>query len=260
MTGFIVELCGLPGVGKSSLARDVAAGSAERGDGVAMPTAAIGPEVGAVRRIGRKLRLVTEESLRRPVSSGEAAWRIARSGQGGIGPVASRWVQWEATQRLMAEARSTPGVHLFDEGVTQALWSLGLRGDSSATLGALGATTGRWDHPDLIAVLDRPIETVDARLRRRGSRHSRLQDSTDDALRRAELSRGKDLFDRLVEWWAECLPAQVTIIRMIEGDGSPPAIQASGLLAAIDRRQAPGAAVGPDGPSEAEGPRLVQPT
>lgn len=259
MKGLVVELCGLPGAGKSSLARDVVAGALALGadaPGVRMLTAAIGPEIPSTRRIARKLRLVTGETLRRPASAGGVGWNVARSGQGGVGPVASRWVQWEATQRLMAEARSAPGLHLFDEGVTQALWSLGIRGDPSATLDRLRRRAGRWDHPDLVAMLDLPIETVDARLSRRRSHHSRLQGTAEGALRRAELARGRELFERLLSWWAECLPADVWVIRM--GDAATPSPhRASELLAAIDRLRASGAVAGPP---ERGGARLVQPT
>lgn len=235
----VVELCGLPGAGKSFLARELVASSNEADVDVRLPTASIGPDVPTVRRIGRKLRLVTEESLRRPVHSADAIRRTVGSGQGALVPIASRWVQWVATQRLMAVSRSIPGVHLFDEGVTQALWSLGLRGDPSATLATLRRTVGRWDHPDLIVVLDLPIELIEDRLNQRRSRHSRLQDSTDPVARRAELSRGKDLLDRLLDWWLEILPADVSVMRMGEGIGAPQPDGGSELLGAITSRLRP---------------------
>jgi hypothetical protein len=231
----VVELCGLPGAGKSYLAREVRASAAGGDVDIRLPTAAIGPDVPAVRRIGRKLRLVTEETLRQPVPSADALRRIVGSGQGGVGPISSRWVQWVATQRLVALARSTPGVHLFDEGVTQALWSLGLRGDPSETLAALRRTVGRWERPDLIIVLDLPIELIDRRLSERGSRHSRLQD-LDAEERRAELAKGKELLDRLADWWVEVLPSDVSVARMGEGAFSSQSGGNSELLAAITGR------------------------
>ena len=214
IVSLVVELCGLPGAGKSSLAREVLASATDGSVRIRLPTEAVGPEVPRVRRIGRKLRLVTGETVRRPVPSADTMRRIVGSGQGGVRPVSSRWVQWVATQRLMAVARSTPGVHLFDEGVTQALWSLGLRGDPSTTLAALRRTVGRWEHPDHIIVLDLPIELIDRRLNERGSRHSRLQDVADPEARRAELARGKELLDRLIDWWGEVLPSDVSVTRM----------------------------------------------
>jgi hypothetical protein len=235
----VVELCGLPGAGKSFLVREVVEAADEIGVDVRRPTATIDADVPTVRRIGRKLQLVTEEAIRRPVPSAELLRRIAGSGQGGGGPICSRWVQWVATQRLMAVSRSTPGVHLFDEGVTQALWSLGLRGDPSPTLEALRRRVGQWDHPDLVVVLDLPIELVDVRLSQRRSRHSRLQGHADPAARRAELSKGKDLIDRLLDWWVEVVPDEVTLMRMGEGLCTSEAGGARELLAAITGRLYP---------------------
>lgn len=234
----VVELCGLPGAGKSYLAREVVASAIEVDVAVRLPTTAIGPDVASARRIGRKLSLVTGETLRRPVASAGSMRRIVGSGQGGVGPVASRWVQWAATQRLIALARSTPGVHLFDEGVTQALWSLGLRGDPSRTLAALRQSEGRWSHPDLIIALDPPIEVIEDRLSQRRSRHSRLQELADAAERRAELSRGRELLGRLLDWWVEVLPSEVSVVRLGEGPGASRLAGAS-VLAAIEARLHP---------------------
>lgn len=232
----VVEFCGLPGAGKSYLVREVLASTAGGDIDIRLPTEAIGPDVPGVRRIGRKLRLVTGETLRQPVLSVNTMRGIVGSGQGGVSPISSRWVQWMATQRLMAVARSTPGVHLFDEGVTQALWSLGLRGDPSTTLAALRRTVGRWEHPDHIVVLDLPIELIDRRLSERASRHSRLQDVTDAETRRAELAKGKELLERLVDWWVEVLPSDVSVAWMGEDACSARSRGGSGLLAAVTGR------------------------
>ena len=136
----------------------------------------------------------------------------------------------------MAVARSTPGVSVFDEGVTQALWSLGLRGDPSTTLAALGRTVGRWEHPDHIIVLDLALEVIDRRLSERGSRHSRLQDVGDAAARRAELAKGRELLERLVDWWVEVLPSDVSVTRIGEDGCSSWSGEAPGLLATITGR------------------------
>ena len=48
-----------------------------------------------------------------------------------------RCVQWAITQRLLTSAGRSPGVHLFDEGLLQSLWSVGLRGDVTPTLRSL---------------------------------------------------------------------------------------------------------------------------
>ena len=192
----IVELCGLPGAGKTSLSRAIGGGRA--GFAVTRPNRTVAPDIPDVPRIARKLGLVAEEALRRGAFELEMAHLIGRSRQPGLGGAAARWVQWASTQALMRRARDVPGVHLFDEGVLQALWSLALRGDPAATLRALGGSVGRWSSPDLVIVVDPPVELVARRLSDRRSTHSRLQPSTDDAELRAELVRGRAIFDRLL--------------------------------------------------------------
>jgi hypothetical protein len=208
----IVELCGLPGAGKTSLAS--ALGREEGSLITSMPTLGIGPEVPAALRLSRKLGLVAAASIRRPALEATMAHRIWRSGQPGPGDTASRWVQWACAQALMSRARQTPGVHLFDEGVIQALWSLGLRGDPSDALQTLTRTAGRWSRPDLVVVVDPAIDLLVRRLRDRPSRHSRVQRIDDDDQLLAELVHGGSLLDRLLAWWEEVAEGEASVVRI----------------------------------------------
>lgn len=228
----IVELCGLPGAGKSSLAS--ALGNVQDGLPLARPTRGIAPDVKATRRLARKLGLVAVETIRRPVLEAEIARRIGRSGQPGRMEAVSRWVQWASTQSLMGSARRSPQVHLFDEGVVQALWSLGLRGDPAGTLGTLGGSVSRWSFPDVVVVLDPPVELLARRLRDRRSAHSRLQRLSDDAELHAELVRGRALLERLITWWRSAAPAEASVIR-IAGAHHDPAVVMHAIDAAVHR-------------------------
>jgi hypothetical protein len=126
-------------------------------------------------------------------------------------------------------------VHVFDEGVLQALWSLALRGDPSAILRTLGDSTGRWAAPDLVIVVDPPVDLLVGRLRGRSSQHSRLQRSTDDVELHAELVRGRSLMERLVAWWEEtsgASGARASVAR-IGGEQQDPAAAIDAIGAAI---------------------------
>lgn len=228
----IVELCGLPGAGKTFLAS--ALGNVQDGLPLARPTRGIAPDVPAERRLARKLGLVAVETIRRPALEARIARRIGRSGQPGTVEAVSRWVQWASTQSLMGRARRTPQVHLFDEGVVQALWSLGLRGDPSATLGTLGGSVGRWSYPDVVIVLDPPVELLARRLRDRRSAHSRLQRLPDDAELHAELVRGRALLERLITWWRSVAPAEASVIR-VGGAYHDPGVVMHAIDAAVHR-------------------------
>lgn len=215
----IVELCGLPGAGKTWLAS--ALGQEEGTLVTSMPALGIGPEVPTARRLSRKLGLVAAASIRRPALEATMAKRIWRSGQPRPGDTASRWVQWTGTQALMSRARQAPGVHLFDEGVIQALWSLGLRGDPAGVLEMLTGTPGRWSRPDLVVVVDPPIDLLVRRLRDRPSQHSRVQRIDDDDELHAELVRGRSLLDRLLAWWEEVAEGEASVVRVVDEQEDP---------------------------------------
>lgn len=86
----------------------------------------------------------------------------------------------------------------MEEGLTQALWSIGSRGDVTEMLDH--ASSAGHPSADVVVLVRAPIALVRRRLDERSSRHSRLQRVADDAIDE-ELARGEALLDRLVEWW-----------------------------------------------------------
>jgi len=233
--GVVVELCGLPGAGKTSLVRTI--GNDPTAPRVTRPTGRVAPEVAPARRVPRKLRLALEGSVRRPGSELSMAHHILGSHQPGPAGAASRWIQWSTTQALIDRARSRSGVHLFDEGVLQALWSIALHGDAAAILRALRGSTGLWASPDLVLVLDPPVDELVQRLRLRRSRHSRVQRLSDDVELRAELVRGRAMLDELLAWWQESRPG-APIVRLGDNDRDPDAAvhMATDAIEALLRR------------------------
>lgn len=217
--GFVIELFGLPGVGKSRLATELLRASAEIGLPLERPVAGIDPAASGVVRIGRKLGLAAAECSLRPARSAAAALAILGSQRAGVTAGVPRWAHWVVVQRLMSSALRSPGRHLFDEGVLQALWSIGLRGDVTRALDRVGATPGRWALPDLVVFVHATLEVIDGRLGARASRHSRVQAAGDPGARRGELERGRELADRIREWWTG-LPGARPPIEIDNGPGA----------------------------------------
>lgn len=235
-----VELAGLPGAGKSRLARSLAEGLAARGLSVTGPDRSMAPSVGVASRLTRKATASAGVAARHPVLTARVAGAVARTGQPGLPDVAGRLVQWQVAQALLAGAHPASDVRVLDEGPVQALWSVGLRGDVTPALHALDASAG-WRSADLLVVVRIDLAAAAARLTRRRSRHSRLQD-LDPAELLGELRRGAVLLDRLVQWWGSRCPGGV-----VEVDGTQTGPEHHlGLLdrVASASRQRPGAGHG----------------
>jgi thymidylate kinase len=195
-----VELVGIPGSGKSRRARRLAERLGERGVAVGQPQAPLAPSVPTGRRLARKALACGATAVTEPGTALRVVRGVLRSGQPGRGQAVGRMVQWLVAEDVAARAARRPGVSIVDEGLVQALWSIGLRGDVRPVLAALDAAPRR--HPaDLLVVVRVPPEVALARLAARASRHSRTQ-ALDEPARLVELERGARLLEHLVEWWS----------------------------------------------------------
>ncbi|WP_222262161.1 hypothetical protein [Modestobacter marinus] len=188
----------------------------QHGVGVRLPQAPFGPAVPVPLRLGRKAVAVGLAGVADPRGAGRVLRAIVRSGQSGPVDLAARAVQWLVAQHVTARAVSRSGVSLVDEGVVQALWSVGLRGDVEPVLAAVD--TRRLAPPaDLLVVAHVSPELALERLTARRSQHSRTQSLTTTEMS-DELRRGVRLLDRLVDWWATGPggPHEVFVVRGTE--------------------------------------------
>ncbi len=191
-----MELCGLPGSGKTTLARTLVEVLAVAGVEATVLDTPISAAVGRSARVARRLGLASTAVVRRPVPSARAAAWFA-TGRQSPGDAASAFVQWLAVQSLVDRADGAASVHLLEEGAVQTLWTALLRADGPPAAGSAWALLPRSARSDLVVLVDVPLATASARLARRRSRHSRTQ-LLDPKARRAELVRGRDLLEDLV--------------------------------------------------------------
>ena len=215
----LIEFCGLPGAGKSHVAAALVNGLGRRGIPADAGDASIAPEVPPARRIPRKLLAAGGAVLGDPAGSVRAGLAISRGGHR-AGDIVSRSLQWFVTQGVLDRASRRPGLHVFQEGVLQALWSVGLRGDPDGLLGVLESHADRWIRPHVVVVVNAPIEVAVARLGTRPSSHSRTQ-ALGAGERAAELQRGQELLGSLVEWWEASSGDDEDIIQVDNGDDGP---------------------------------------
>lgn len=194
----VVELCGLPGTGKTTLAAQVAAELTERGQRCKIADVAMSAAVSRSRRLQRKAVGVGAQIARHPVRSADAARWIAASRQESARDAVAGLAQWLTVQQTIRAARREGGVQLLEEGIVQTLWTVGLRARRDVVRRLLGGTPAAT-RPALLVVVEAPVDVVSDRLTGRVSRHSRTQ-GLDAAAQAAELRRGQELLEKLTTW------------------------------------------------------------
>jgi hypothetical protein len=216
--GVSIELAGIPGSGKSRRVRALAAGLTARGVAVHQPQALVAPSIPSGVRSARKAVACGAAALGDPATTARIIRAVVRSGQPEPADVAGRTVQWLVAQRTVVAARRREGVSILDEGLVQALWSIGLRGDVEPVLRAL-ASRHRVPTSDLVVVVRVPPELALARLTARTSRHSRTQHLAERD-RLAELQGGARLLEHLVEWWSHAALSPTRVVSVSGADDS----------------------------------------
>lgn len=214
-----VELTGIPGSGKSRLTRTLSSGLTERGVPVDLPQVGMGPRVPTGPRLARKMVATGAAIVNSPRQTRALARGVFRSRQPGPADIAGRLVQALVAQDAAARSTRRAGVSILDEGLVQALWSIGLRGDVHPVLGLLGALRERPSR-QLLVVLETSPDVALLRLAARPSQHSRTQ-SLDTRERLAELKKGTLLLDELVEWWSAWVGASGRVVVVGSEESGP---------------------------------------
>ena len=183
----VIEFVGLAGVGKSTLSHRVAEILQQRGWHVEQPTYSVDHEMPAWRRLLLKLRLVTAEAIFHPAGAVRSLKAILATRQASAADVIRLTVNWLFMSSLLRKTDCRTGVHIFDEGQLNALWSIGFSARSAGTAGILAELARQRSTPVVVALIEADIAAVRARLDLRKNGQSRLERTgpTDDAWKRA---------------------------------------------------------------------------
>lgn len=170
--GFVVEFIGLPGVGKTTLALGVAELL-----GQSLPVQLAHSRVAGRSWVARRLRNTRDIvglGLRRPSYSFKTMRAIRASGQRSLYDGLKVTNNWLSVSALTVRSDRTPRVTLFDQGMFQALWSVGYSAEGAGRLERLRYLGTLMPKPDLLVLVSAEPGTVVRRLQTRGGRESRL--------------------------------------------------------------------------------------
>ncbi|HEX5946821.1 MAG TPA: hypothetical protein VFY82_11115 [Acidimicrobiales bacterium] len=225
-----VELCGLPGAGKSLIASGVAERLGARGLDVTLPLAAVAATRPLGQRVGAKVLIASREVARAPVESARVVAAIRRSGQSRR-DLLHRALNWLAVRGLYRQARRRPGIHVFDQGIVQEICSIGYDGaDWRACLLASSPGVAGLG-PDVLIIVGASVDTALARLDVRPGRQSRLERRDADE-RRAELERQVGLLEQVECAWLERHGLELGTQRIEVGNEDGRLADAVGLVVA----------------------------
>ena len=133
----VVELAGLPGSGKTTLAAHTHAALVARGMPCSIADAGISAAAATPARAARRAAWAGLEVARHPRRGVAAVRGVRATGPASVRDGVAGTVQWLAVQRLVARSRHGWGVQLMEEGPLQTLWTLGLRSREDVLSGPL---------------------------------------------------------------------------------------------------------------------------
>lgn len=175
-----VEFFGVPGAGKSTIARRLAERLAATGRPVAEPTYELAHEVSSPRRYLAKSGYAADGTVRRPRRALEAARAIAETGQPSPRALVKTTFNWLYVTGVL-ESRTPGELQVLDQGLVQAAWSVGLGAerDRTAPLCELAVDALSRGGTALVVIVDVAPETVRDRLSSRADGDTRVSPTGD---------------------------------------------------------------------------------
>ncbi len=221
----IIELCGIPGAGKTFLARQLAAEVRRRGGSATLVLEPVGPARPKRERMLRRSLRAGAELLLHPGRALGAVAAIAASDQVSARDVAARSVNWLVLQHGLRRARRLGGIHLVDQGLVQELCSIAHRGDASGVLSHADPGPDRLGPDHLLVVGVDPV-LADHRLGQRVGRQSRIE--RDGCERLDGLAHFVRIVDQQLAAWldrfSDRVPTRVQPVTS-RADGFQPSVQ-----------------------------------
>ena len=172
--GFIVEFLGLPSVGKTTLSNLVAEILRRRGLPVLQPYARKARGVGSVFLKLWGLTLYTNFVIRNPKFAFLSSRAILASGQRSNADLRNVLLTWLDISALMQRYRQAISICVIDQGIFQALWSIGFSGEKTDLFDIAKKLQALIPTPHMVVVIEASLATIERRLSDRTEDNSRL--------------------------------------------------------------------------------------
>jgi hypothetical protein len=236
MESHLVEFAGLPGSGKSVVSQALAAFLAASGTRVTTPSHELDHRLPTSRRLARKLSYAATGAIRRPDRAVGWIGAVARSRQFNLSALLSASTNWLYVAESIRRRNAEPGVHIFDQGLFQALWSLGYE---AAALDAawpelVARLTEALPPRLLVVIVEANVSLIRGRIEHRTDGASRLD--RDLSLRTWDLSleRAQAVFDRVVtEATQLAATRRISLLQVRNDEATAPPAAAAAIAAVI---------------------------
>ncbi len=168
-----VEFLAIPGAGKSAVSSRVVLILGERGFAVDDLSYRLAAEHRRwIRFLRKSVHLVKEVALH-PSATIRAIRAIAAIRHPSLRVLGKMIFNWLLVSALARRGQS-PGIHLYDQGIFQSFWSIGLEGGPDAVGEAAARLWGSVPSPDLVVVIEADLPAIFHRLNLRNERKSRV--------------------------------------------------------------------------------------
>lgn len=193
----LVEFFGLPGSGKSTLSKKVAALLTKQGVTVREATHTLNNETGKLSRVVRKASHIVRYVIARPRAAIRTTLQIYRTRQQSLGDVVRICCNSLFVRSVTARYQYADAVVLIDEGIAQALWSIGLRAQSQEWLNLVLRDETLKGGPDMLVFVQAGQAAIKGRLAGRRQKVSRLEDMLDRTTFEPQFSMSRRILEQL---------------------------------------------------------------
>lgn len=230
----IVEFIGLPGVGKSTLSHHIAEEMRNDHKSVSELSNYHSHHRSRFSQALRVRALALKTLFLKPRHSYASIRTIGQSKQQSFSETKNMGLSWLYNSELTRQLGRTCGVHILDQGLIQAVWSVAMRAKSQSWIDLMDLLKVNYNCRVLVVWVTAGIPTVLARIHGREREQSRF-DGMSENLMRSVMERGSSVFDQIMSEFDELVIQDQKFSRIrIDNDGDDMAEQTQKLIDVIN--------------------------